>query len=394
MVYGEKKHELRRNAKFRNFTMGNKKVKEREEYNHVGVKNCLFGNSFARTEDRISWGRRAFNWILSIGIKTKGVSTAVCYIIFWSIIAPIIIYGSELWILGPEEVELLSKFQRYVGQRCQRFPLRSPNFSSVCPIGWISIERFIQVNKMLFLRTLMVMPDESIVKQVLVDRVNMYQNDTERYTRNEINSLVFELLNTCKMFGNFYICVAVINGGCYFSKDEWKKKIWEIAWVKEDEDYKFTCQTTFMYKVIDKPYFLIWGILSDLVPVIIGDLEIMAKLVCNSSLLKDHDYRLKKLSFSHKVCTECPLGIREDLLHSVMQCPDTQEIRTVMFALINAIDDVYVKDVIAEQQDLFYIIIGKHPAGIPFESVSNILLVSSWYISKIYRRLNDRRRLP
>ena len=125
--------------------------------------------------------------------------------------------------------------------------------------------------------------------------------------------------------------------------------------MKEDEDYKFICQTTFMYKIIDNPYFLIWWILSDLAPVIMDDCEIMAKLVCNSSLVKDHDYRLKKLSFSYKVCTECPLGIR-DLLHLDMQCPDTQEIRTEMFALINTIDDVYVKDVIAEQQDLFYVI--------------------------------------
>ena len=195
-------------------------------------------------------------------------------------------------------------------------------------------------------------------------------------------------------FGIFDICVAIINGGCYFSRDEWKKKIWEIARVKEDEDYKFICKTTFMYKIIDKPYCLIWWILSDLAPIIMGDCEIMAKLVCNSSLFKDHDYRLKKLSFSHKVCTECPLGIREDLLHLVMQCPDTQEIRTEMFALINAIDDVYVKDVIADQQDLIYVIMGKHPAGIPFESVSKIWLVSSWYVSKMYRRLIDRRRLP
>ena len=86
----------------------------------------------------------------------------------------------------------------------------------------------------------------------------------------------------------------MINGGCCFSKEEWKKKLWEIAWLKENEDYKFIYQTTFMYKIIDKPYFLIWWILSDLAPVIMGDCEIMAKLVCNSSLLKDHDY-------SHKV---------------------------------------------------------------------------------------------
>ena len=34
----------------------------------------------------------------------------MCNIIFWSIIAPIVTYGSELCILGPDEVELLRSY--------------------------------------------------------------------------------------------------------------------------------------------------------------------------------------------------------------------------------------------------------------------------------------------
>ena len=67
-----------------------------------------------------------------------------------------------------------------------------------------------------------------------------------------------------------------------------------------------------------------------------------------------------------------------------MQCPDTQEIRSEMFAVINSIDDDYVKDISAGQHDLFYVLMGKHPDGIPFESVSKIWLVSCRYVSKMY----------
>ena len=117
----------------------------------------------------------------------------------------------------------------------------------------------------------------------------------------------------------------------------------------------------------------------------------MDKLVCNASLLKDHDYRLKSLSFSHKGCTECTLGIREDLLHIVMQCPDTEEIKCEMFEVINAIEDDHVKALMLEQQEVFYIILGKHHPGIPFESMIKIWLVSSRYISRMYKRLIDKR---
>ena len=116
-----------------------------------------------RTEDRISRGRRAFNAVTSIGIKNKSVCMSICTTIFWAIIMPIVSYRSELWVLGGNETELLQKFQRYVGRKCQRFPKRSPNHSAHYPLGWLSIDRFIKVKKLLFLRTILVMSDVQFV---------------------------------------------------------------------------------------------------------------------------------------------------------------------------------------------------------------------------------------
>ena len=106
MVYGEKKQEAVKNAKFRNYHLGQDEVKVTNKYEHIGVINCLFGNYTARTEDRISRGRRTFNAVTSIGIKSKGVCMSICTTVFWAIIMPIVTYGSELWVLHPDEVKL------------------------------------------------------------------------------------------------------------------------------------------------------------------------------------------------------------------------------------------------------------------------------------------------
>ena len=45
MVHGESRSEAKKGAKYRSFRLGSEKVKERLEYDHVGVKNCLFENS-------------------------------------------------------------------------------------------------------------------------------------------------------------------------------------------------------------------------------------------------------------------------------------------------------------------------------------------------------------
>ena len=142
---------------------------------------------------------------------------------------------------------------------------------------------------------------------------------------------------------------------------------------------------------MNRPYFLNWWILSDLIPDIISNCEVMSKLVCNSSLLKDHDYRLKKQSFSQKVCTQCMLGIREDTMHLVMQCPDTELIKGEMFEVLSAIDDDHVSNALQDQHNIFYILMGKHPPDVPFDSMLKIWLVSSHYIPRMYRRLLSKR---
>ena len=70
------------------------------------------------------------------------------------------------------------------------------------------------------------------------------------------------------------------------------------------------------------------------------DGELMAKLECNTSFLKDSDYRLKSLSFN-LMCTECDLGIRKNVNHLVMQCPTLQGTMEDIVDVLQVIDDHY-----------------------------------------------------
>ena len=114
---------------------------------------------------------------------------------------------------------------------------------------------------------------------------------------------------------------------------------------------------------------------------------LMAKLVCNCSLLKDSDYRLKNLSFSNKVCSECYLGIREDVNHLVMQCPAFEGDRAEMLDLLNTIEDDYVKTALLDHQNIFNVLMGKQPNDTPLSSAFKRWAVSSHYISKMYRKI-------
>ena len=191
-----------------------------------------------------------------------------------------------------------------------------------------------------------------------------------------------------KDFGILNLCLDMIdNGGCHLSKPEWKKKIWGIAWQKEDEWYELQRSNAMLFRVLDRPFYLIWWIISDQIPIHTHNCEIMSKLVCNASLLKDHDYRLKQKSFSHKVCNQCYLGIREDVNHIVMQCPNNESYKKEMLDCIKAINEETVDRILDEPQNLLGVLMGQHPEGVRFEIMLKVWLISSKYIADIYRRV-------
>ena len=55
--------------KYRNFTPGADKVKEKLYYDHVGIKTCVDGDTHVRTEEKAIKARKVFNMITGVRIK-------------------------------------------------------------------------------------------------------------------------------------------------------------------------------------------------------------------------------------------------------------------------------------------------------------------------------------
>ena len=315
---------------------------------------------------------------------------AACSIIYWSIVVPIVTYGSEVWVLSSSEVEDLRAFQRYVGRRCQRYPKRSPNYSAYVPLGWMSIHRVIQVKKLMFLRTILVMEDNDICKRILVHRAEEFCNNIEIGRRNEFCSPIFDILSTSIQVDLFDIYMRMVRTGCTFSKAEWRKKVWEKVWLKEDEDcsllYKQPHQNYLLFEITEKPYYLIWWILADLFPEKTYMCEIMASLVCDTSLLRSTDYRLKRKTLNSKMCDKCSLGILESVRHLVMQCPFFSDESNAMFTALGNLNNDIANRVINDPTEYFNIVMGKQPDYATCEEMIDIWLLTGFHISKLFKR--------
>ena len=177
------------------------------------------------------------------------------------------------------------------------------------------------------------------------------------------------------------MCMRIINSGCYFSMCEWRNIVWEKLWQKEDEDcvllYKQPNQKFLLFEIPDKPYYLLWWILADMFPGKMHMCDIMATRVCETGLLKSNDYRLKKKSFSHKICTRCNLGILESISRIVMQCPLYIEERNELHLSLSHLNTDVATGVINDALNYFHTIIGKQP-----EYVSLQDMISCWRLHK------------
>ena len=103
LVYGEGKGERALGIKNRMYKLGNDRVTERFEYDHVGIKACILKNN-SRVEEKVAKGRRALNAASGLGIRRNGLSISTCNMIFWTIVIPIITFGCELWVLQEDDI--------------------------------------------------------------------------------------------------------------------------------------------------------------------------------------------------------------------------------------------------------------------------------------------------
>ena len=377
LVFGESKRDRRIGSANRVFSLGPERVKERLYYDHVGVKTCVQGDTHVRTEEKVAKARKVLNMASTLGIKKGGLSLSACNLIFWMVVMPTLCFGCEIWVIKKKDVKILKAFQRYSARRLQRFHSRSINATCFTCLGWMDIVTLIKVRKIIFLRTIMVMSDFSPLRKILIERIR----EDEEIESNMYDSPLKQILQLSREFDLFDSIEAMIDGGIP-SKSEWKKRVWGQAWEAERNDWQIALENCrylrLLGEIITQPTYVVWWSIADYDRRFMRRCEVMVRLLCHASLLKDDDCKLKGTSIWTRMCSLCDLGCIEDAQHIVMQCPFQTRLRTDMFHEIVA---VYPE---IGQMYTYAMLIGKPIDGIHVNQMYIIWTISCTFISKMY----------
>ena len=234
LVYGEGINEHKQNAPNRAFRLGTAKVLEREHYDHVGIRAVISDDDISGIEERLSKARRTFNAVAGIGIRSSSLTMATCNVIFWTIVVPATLYGSELWILNAKSTALIEAFQIYACKRIQRLYSRVPNAPVLFSLGWMRLERYIQVKKMLFIRSVMTLDDQTLSRKVFCERARVFFQNPNLANLETNHSVVLDLLEVASIFNMYEDVRDMVDRDRFFSKNAWKTRVWARAWELEN----------------------------------------------------------------------------------------------------------------------------------------------------------------
>ena len=225
LIYSQDQTHNRWYAPLREFRLGESIVSERMNYDHVGKRTSVNINDISGIEVRILKARKTLNAATGLGIRRNGLTIATCNIIFWSLVVPTALFGSEIWHLNNSVISLLEGFQNYAAKKIQRFYGRVPNACSLYALGWMRLERFIQVKKMMFIHAIMVLNDQTLSRSIFCERANVILGQGPVEIDESEFSVVQDLVKTTSLFNLLDDVRNRITLGLQYSKQTWKNKV-------------------------------------------------------------------------------------------------------------------------------------------------------------------------
>ena len=130
-------------------------------------------------------------------------------------------------------ISVLESFQESTGKNIQRLYRLVPNVCAFYTLGWMGLERLVEVKKLLFIRSILALDDDVGTKVAFPEWSNYFFDNPEYCRENSFRSPVYDLLLAVYEFGLGGADREVIESGICISKAQWKEAVWKRAWELE-----------------------------------------------------------------------------------------------------------------------------------------------------------------
>ena len=176
MVFGESPNSRALYRRCRSWSLCSSPVGEVDEYRHFGILRSISLSNRVLISDRCTSGRSAFFALNAVGSRFGRLNPTTSYKLYSALSLPILLYGSELWILSKFNILMLNRIHRKILRTIQGLPVRCPSVALTALIGSNDIQKLIQARQLSFVNSFACMAETDLPKQVLLARLNSNMN--------------------------------------------------------------------------------------------------------------------------------------------------------------------------------------------------------------------------
>ena len=248
--------------------------------------------------------------------------------LYWTIAVPRLTYGLELIDLPGPAIQTLETVHGRVAKTIQGLPRQTVNCGCLAPLGWLSMESFLDYMQMIMFWRILTLPVSCIYKQVMILRLCNHLFGTERShcgpvwyaLQTFIKYKLIHHITTALCTGIF---MSVIKMKCILKS---KIKVIEVARsVITYHLYKNVFYVRECY--INAGMWSLW-LFTKHAPAYTKRVRVVARLVFEETCLRKSTSRYSKDS---PLCCVCNCGDVEDTCHLLFECSETETIRSLLW---------------------------------------------------------------
>ena len=176
----------------------------------------------------------------------------------------------------------------------------------------------------MFIRTIMVMNEQELTHIFFCERARQYFLNPDIGRANGCNRQVFDLINVIIVFNLYDDIKYMVERDLTYTKSTWKKIVWSRGWILEDTFWRIEKQLhqrlDLLGNVNHGVRYLTWRKIADKYPELTRKCEILSKILCHSSILKNDDLRLKSQTCIYRLCNLCDQHAAENAQHFIQHC--------------------------------------------------------------------------
>ena len=219
--------------------LGNNQVNVVSSSKHLGISLASNKKMTHEIYDaRIGTARSLLYCARGIGSKNVPVAPAILSKVYWNVIIPKLTYGFEVYPVDETGIKNLEFAHRQNCKLIQGLPVNTPTPATYATLGWLSIQTYIDMKKIIFLWQVLCLENTNIYKRVVL---YMWQCIKDGVTHAKTSSPVFDMYKAVSKNGMKDIIDSSIVRNSFGNIDDRKAMVKRLIWEHEKHRWRASC---------------------------------------------------------------------------------------------------------------------------------------------------------